>query len=55
MNIEEEVLRMQSRKKEQLMRDYMMGKLKRSRSAEINPKDLYRLEIEHLVAELTPI
>jgi hypothetical protein len=36
---------MQAHKKEQLMKDYMMGKLKKSRSMEINPKDIYRLEI----------
>lgn len=46
---------MQWQKKERLVKDYMTGKLKKSRSMEINPKDLYRMEIEHLVAELTPI
>jgi hypothetical protein len=50
-----EIIKYQSHKKEQLLKDYMMSKLKKSRSMEIQPKDIYRLEMEHLVAELTPI
>lgn len=34
---------MQWQKKAQLMKDYMAGKLKKSRSMEINPQDLYRI------------
>ena len=37
------------------MNDYMMGKLKKSRSQEINPKDVYRMEIEEMVSQLTKI
>jgi len=38
------------------MQDYLVGKLKKSKSnPEINPKDVYRIEIEELVAQLTPI
>jgi hypothetical protein len=44
------VVRLQWQKKERLMKDYMAGKLKKSRSMEIHPRDLYRIEIEHLVA-----
>ena len=31
----------------------MSGKLRRSKSQEINPKDVYRMEIEEMVAQLT--
>jgi len=39
-----------------MINDYM-GEfaLKKSKSAMLNPKDVYRLEIENMVAELTPI
>ncbi len=33
----------------------MLNKLKKSKSQEINPKDIYRMEIESLVGQLTPI
>lgn len=36
-------MKLQEEKKKQLMHDYMMGKLKRSKSQEINPKDIYRM------------
>jgi len=45
---------MQQQKKQQLMNDYMMEKLKKNKSV-INTRDIYRFEIEALVAELTPI
>jgi hypothetical protein len=51
----EESARLQEEKKQQLLSDYMIGKLKRSKSQEINPKDAYRMEIEEMVAQLTPI
>ena len=37
------------------MNDYMMDKLKKSKSQVINVKDIYRFEIEALVGQLTPI
>ena len=40
---------MQQNKKQQLMNDYMMDKLKKSKSQVINVKDIYRFEIEALV------
>ena len=46
---------MQQNKKQQLMNDYMMDKLKKSKSQVINVKDIYRFEIEVLVGQLTPI
>ena len=46
---------MHEEKKKVLMHDYMMNKLRKSRSQEINPKDVYRMEIEELVSQLTPI
>ena len=46
---------MQQNKKQQLMNDYMMDKLKKSKSQVINVKDIYRFEIEALVGQLTPI
>jgi hypothetical protein len=36
-------------RKQQVMKDYMLSKLKKSKSQEINPKDIYRMEIESLV------
>jgi hypothetical protein len=37
------------------MKDYMFHKLKKSKSQELNPKDIYRFEMESIIAELTPI
>ncbi len=33
----------------------MMSNIKRSKSQDLNPKDIYRMEIETIVADLTPI
>lgn len=33
------------------MHDYGMNKIKSSRSVEVNPKDIYRIEIESLVSK----